>query len=396
MGLTVFALTNQNHHVKEQFENFSDITLCLVHQDYQREMTTDVDVLYLDGSLIETTAFSFLRERYPTAHIFYNMEENLSPSIRTNIEDICHGYTISPLPEHLSLNEAAQHIVNVLNLEKGKTQARIISFFGTHGGAGVSTTVINVARVLGDMATQSILVLSLNPWDKADYFLDYRGKYLDDIRIDLRNKDLTPEKLKKATHHHSSFYQLGGNREIKLQRWYQPKEIDYLIDVAKETFDLILIDGGSHFDNACYAQAFVSAHIRFLVTTQEDKGYRHHYPLVYNQLIAPFQYSKDDFILLINKYEQNFSLIKDKELEEELEMRSLTNIPDQATVGAIAIHQKTLLYDLGDQAYKAAIQKVSNTIFARAKLTKDESADINNKKQGLFGGLFKKKDEVSV
>lgn len=394
MGLTALAFTN-NPLIKVQFEVYQEITLCLVHQDTEKEMNTEIDVVYIDGNLIDTTAFSNLRDRYPKADLFYHLQHDLAPALSKTIQDICHGYNIKPIPDHLTQEEALQHMVNILNTASGSAQTRVISFFGTHSGAGVSTTVMNVAHTLGSMAEQKVLVLSLNPWDKADYFLDYRGKYLDEIRIDLRNKEFTQEKLKLAVHDHGSFSQLAGNRDVKLQRYYQPIEIDNLISVAKETFDVILIDAGAQFDNACYAQSFVSAGLRFLITTQEDKGYRHLYPLIYQQLIAPFNYSKDDFILLINKYERNFSLIKDKELEEELDMRSLTTIPDQSLTGSIAVHQKTLLYDMGEQTYKASIQKISNTIFTRAQLTKDENADINSKKKGVFGGLFKK-EEVPV
>ena len=195
--------------------------------------------------------------------------------------------------------------------------------------------------------------------------------------------------------HFYNHYHLAGNRDVKLQRFYQTEEISHLIEVAKNSFDIVLIDGGSHFDNACYAQSFLSSDLKFLVTTQETKGYRNYYPLVYQQLLEPIKGSPDDFILLINRYRPNYSLINEKDLQEELEMNLLTSIPDQDVIGAVAIKQSEFLYDTGDSDYKSAMETIINTIIGKANLTRDESEQPIDEPKGFFANLFgrKKKEE---
>jgi Flp pilus assembly CpaE family ATPase len=317
--------------------------------------------------------------------------------VTRNIQLVCSGHEIIPISEKYNSEQVVNVVLGHLTGEDHLVSNRIITFFGTHSGSGVSTTVKNVARLLGQRTKEKVLVLSLNPWDPADYFQEYDGHYLNDIKIDLKTKNLTEQKLQQYVHKTKYYYHLAGNRDIKLQRFYQTEEIAHLIEIAKNSFDVVLIDGGSHFDNACYAQSFLSSDLKFLVTTQETKGYRNYYPLVYQQLLEPIKGSSDDFILLINRYRQNYSLINEKDLQEELEMNLLTSLPDQDVLGPVSIKQNEYLYDVGDDHYKGALETIVNTVIGKAKLTRDESEQPIEETKGFFRNLFgRKKDEKRV
>ncbi|WP_209124354.1 ParA family protein [Alkalihalobacillus sp. BA299] len=392
------AIVSEDISYKELFQSHDNVELCLTFDKPSFETTVEVHGILIDGDTISYRELPNVRKLHGDIPIFYKLSGVPSQVITRNIQLVCSGHEIIPISEQYNSEQVVNEVLKHLTGEDNLVSNRLISFFGTHSGSGVSTTVLNVARLLGQRAKEKVLVLSLNPWDPADYFQEYDGHYLNDIKVELKTKNLTEQKLQQYVHKTKYYYHLAGNRDIKLQRFYQTEEIAHLIEVAKNSFDIVLIDGGCHFDNACYAQSFLSSDLKFLITTQETKGYRNYYPLVFHQLLEPIKGTPDDFILLINRYRPNYSLINEKDLQEELEMSLLTSIPDQDVLGPVSVKQNEFLYDTGDDDYKNALETIVNTIIGKANLTRDESEQPIEEAKSFFSNLFgrKKKQEGLV
>jgi len=348
--------------------------------------------IVITNGLVPVDELQNVRKAYPSASIFYQLPQVTSLQQTKNIQTTCGAHNIIPLSEHLSPIQVAEEVEKVLFNKENQTKNRVISFFGTHSGAGVSTTILNTADILAKKVNEKVLVLSLNPWDPSDYFLPYEGKYLSDLKIDLKTKGLTEEKLLQSVTKYDSFYHLAGNRDIKLQRFYKPEEIEQLIDLSKDLYDVILIDGGTHFDNAAFAQAYKQSDLKFLVTTQEPKGYRGYWPHVFHQLIEPIGGKTDEFLLILNQYLPEMSLITEKSLTEELDISLLATIPSQSIYGHMAIAQKKLLHTLSiNKEYKIALDTIANSIISRAKLTLKPVDDSDQKNTGILNKWFGKK-----
>lgn len=394
------GVVSRNHGYKKLFESYEQIETAPIFEKIKDDYNTNVSLsaLLVDGELVQYTDLQKVREVFPDIEIFYKLHNVTSAISVKNIERVCASHKILAINEHLTPEQVTSEVVRIVSDHKGYASNRIVSFFGTHSGAGVSTTVLNLARNLSERIQGKVLVLSLNAWDPSDYFLDYRGQYLNDLKVDLKTRSLTETKLKEALFEYKGFYHLAGNRDIKLQRYYTNEEISHLIEVAKEIFEVILIDGGTHFDTACASQAFISSELKFIVTNQEDKGYRGYFPHVFQQLLEPTGTSKNDFMLVINKYQPNMSLISENDLEEELEMQKIALIPDLEVLGPIAIRQKKLLYDLteGKTVYKKSLETISNLIISEAKLQEKKlQYESDRTSKGIFGFLSKKKEGVS-
>src|SRR5690606_31665031 len=142
------------------------------------------------------------------------------------------AYKVKVLSEYSTVDQVVDEIINQITNKDDYLSKRLVSFFGTHSGAGVSTTTLNLARSLSNKIEEKVLVLSLNSWDPSDYFYHYNGHYLNDLKVDLKTQNLTPARLSEAVSHQNGFYHLAGNRDIKMQRFYQPNEIEHLIKVA--------------------------------------------------------------------------------------------------------------------------------------------------------------------
>lgn len=347
-------------------------------------------IVITDG-LVPVDELRNVRKAYPSIPIFYQMHQISSEQQTKNIQTTCAAHKIISLSEHLSPDQVAEEVERILFNSDNNARNRVISFFGTHSGAGVSTTVLNTADVLSKKINERVLVLSLNLWDPSDYFLPYEGKYLSDLKIDLKTKGLTEEKLIEAVNKYDDFYHLAGNRDIKLQRFYKPEELESLINLCKSIFDVVLIDGGTHFDNAGFAQAYKQSDLKFLVTTQEPKGFKGYWPHVFHQLLEPFGGKTDDFLLIINQYLSELSLITEKNLSEELDMTLLTTIPNESIYGHMAITRKKLLHTIAiNKDYRNSVETIANSIVSRANLSIKQNDLASNEKGGIFSRIFGK------
>ncbi|WP_051240025.1 AAA family ATPase [Pontibacillus halophilus] len=389
------GVVSRNVAYKELFEKEESVNLSIMiaHIDKEKpNSNVPLTGLLIDGETVNYNELATVREIFPDIPIFYKLHGVKSHELTKTINRLCAAQKIQSINELYTIEQVVLEVMQYLNEKEGFSSNKVIAFFGTHSGVGVSTTSLNIAEAVSSKVKDRVLLLSLNAWDPADYFTEYKGKYLNDLKVDLKTETLNTAKLHEALYQHNGFYHLAGNRDIKLQRFYTNKEIAHLIDVAKESFDLILIDGGTHFDSALATQAFVHSNLRFIVTSQDDKGYRGYFPHVYQQLLEPVGSVKSDFMLIINRYQPNMSLISEKDLEEELEIKRIATVPSLDVLGPIAIRQKKLLYNIStDPNYVKSIDQVANTVIAEANLTENnhENGSIN-RERGLLRGFFKK------
>ncbi|MFJ6414448.1 CpaE family protein [Terribacillus saccharophilus] len=396
MEMVIGTLSNDKIY-KELFEQHDDIKLALTVSEldkHNKTFTVDINALLIDGNHKHQHELGKATEQYPDIPIFYKLPDGIDRDEAQQIQYFCSAYKVKTLPPNLSPREVTDKMYNQLKTEMTIASKQTVVLYGTHSGAGVSTTTFNLAESISAQVNEKVLVLSLNAWDPSDYFFEYNGKFLNDLKVDLQTKSLTPNLLERSVHKHKNFYHLAGNRDIKLQRFYRIEEIEHLLDIAKKTFDLVLIDGGTHFDTAVAAETLVSSDLRFIVTTQEDKGYRGYFPHVFEQLLEPAGVKKSEFMLLINRYNPNMSLISEKDLEDEMNISRLATIPDMAELGPVAVRQKELLYNVAKGEYKKNIDIVSNLIISEIKLSiKDQDIDKN---PGLFGKLFTNRKPAGV
>lgn len=387
-------LLSENPGLRESLQSIPKVSFVV----YLNKLESNISckAIVVDGSLIHYSELKEIRRAYPNLPVFYQFYRVTNEQQTKNIQMICAAHNIIPLSEYFSTEQVKEEVEKELFKTDNPHRNRIISFFGTHSGAGVSTTVLNVADLLVKKVNEKVLVLSLNPWDPSDYFLDYQGKYLSDIKIELNTRGFNEEKLQQSVYQYpNSFYHLAGNRDIKLQRYYKTDEIEELLNIAKNVFDVILIDSGTHFDNAAFAQCYKQSDLKFLIATQEPKGFRGYWPHIFHQLIEPIGGRADEFLLILNQFIPDITLITEKAIVEELDMSLLATIPNETIYGQTAIAQKKLLHKVThNKEYTLALDTIMNSIINRANLTM--RADYQDKKQskGLFKLFGKKRNDV--
>lgn len=340
----------------------------------------DVAVVLLDGKCVVADDFEKVRRGYPETEIIYTMHNIKANVISKHLQMLAMAHSVDLIGEHRTADQIVKQVRKILFKESDASSRRIVSFFGTHSGAGVSTTTLNISKLLGNKIAGDVLLITLNPWDSGDYHYNYKKKNLNDLKVDLRGKSLNPERLKDACNYYDkTFYHLAGNKDIKLQRYFTNEEIDYLLHVALKTFELVIVDGGAHFDTAATTQAYIQGGSRFLITTQEQKGYRGNFPLVFDQLIKPTGGTSEDFGLIVNQYEPDSNLPSDSDISSELGMAKIVTIPDVGKLSKIASYQEKMLVDMGKSIYLEPLTTLANYII-KASGVKEDVSEKSEKK----------------
>ncbi len=380
---------SESKEYKELIESIDEVTNAVTIPKLEEDV--DCKAIFVDGESLPVSMLKDLRDLYPSIPVFFHSNNIQNGPMLNHTLKQCSAHQVQHIKEELTKSQAVEDFALYLFRKESLNKKHVVSFFGTHSGAGVSTTIMNVADLLAKRIEGKVLVLSLNPWDPADYFLNYTGRYLNDLKIHLNHQTLSDERLLSSLHHYeNSFYHLAGNRDVKQQRFYSSNEIQYLINRARDLFDVVLIDGGPHFDNSCYAQAFRESDFKVLITTQEPKGFQGYFPHIFEQLIAPLGGRADDYLLVINRFSPQVALATEKDISERLGMPHLTTIPDEGVLGDSAITQKTLLHEnVTDKEYVATLLPIVRVIIAEYNLKQNDIQEPIQDK-GFFRFMKKK------
>lgn len=336
---------------------------------------------YLSGEIILMTEDAVgidelfdLRLYHPHAEMFYMVSKENDFSSLKKIQMILDSTQIQLIMGHYSPHEAIEHIVQHFMVEHKEDQRQVVVFQGTHSGVGVTSTLLSLSKTLSDMTDQKIALLGCNAWDAGTQFMNYSGEFMDQLKSRMTNQLLTADELTAAMVH-QGFYYLAGNRKSKLERFYTEDEIQFLIELARQTFDVILIDAGCHIDNTMSLQALKSADIKYLITTQQRKGLDR-----WKNMQSEIKLSHD--YLILNKYRKLPELFTPKMISDELKTTLLASIPSLEAYGDIAEMTHKNLMDFHFSEYNEIIKMLAEGLISRLRLTiKPGLLDVEKKRK---------------
>lgn len=303
-----------------------------------------------------------------TQTVFYILETPQDASLERSIKILCDSKNIIFIPPRLALEQIVQKITDTFHQSKIE-KSHVITFFSSVSNIGTTSTCLSVAKALSKHTKAKIGVLLLNAWDKGTYQLDYQGEYLDTIKSKIENQVIGSKEEFLSLFHmveQDSLYILGGNRYTKLERLYDVESIHYLIQLAKQHFDLVLIDAGSHFDNALMVQALYESDMRFFVVNQQPKVIER-FNSIFDEILYPLGYKRSDFLSIINQYVDKPQFPKPKMIGEELNMINITILPQIEDALFTELERKTL-YEFSDEVYNTAIYAIVRSITTNASI----------------------------
>lgn len=349
-------------------------------------VSANYQVVLISDRIVDFELLPYMREKFKNQTLFYLLNRS-SLRISQQIEPVAHAQDINIIYPTQTNTQIIRHMESILKPEENADKYRVVAFYGTHPQVGVTSTVMSIASRLGILTGTKIGVLGLNPWNPGDYFFRYNGNYLDELSTQLANKILTPSQLLSSMGICNSFHYLAGNRSIKKQFKYYVEEVLFLIELAKEVFDLVLIDAGAHFDNAMSLQALSNSDVNFLITNQQGWGHRF-WTYSFEQIIEPLGFRKSDFLLIINKYQQSAQLLTAKQIAQEYGLPLVRYIADLGHLGISAEREKLLLLDYNDPEYDKDIYSLAQTLIKLYSLPLAPTLTAETPKKSIFYRLF--------
>lgn len=245
-----------------------------------------------------------------------------------------------------------------------KQRKNIISFLSPISNVGLTFVTLLIAKMLASQTKLKIGVLSLNLWEDSTSFIqDYSGKYLDEIKNIVQHGLFHDQEFLSLFHQEApNLYILAGNRQIRLERQYTLAEIKQLIDAADKCFDLVLIDAGCHYDNAALFAALHAAETKVLVTNQQIKAWKK-FDQQFEQILSQLGYSRKDFWLMINQFQQQTELPTSKDLIKRYDLPYLCTLPyisNHAIAQEIMLNEELLESSGVQQGIQVAVKSIAH------------------------------------
>lgn len=260
----------------------------------------------------------------------------------------------------------------------------VFTFFSSIGNIGLTTTVLSLADTLSRKTENTIAVLSLNAWDDGTDFIAEPSFTLDQIKSRLTGKMFhsADDFKSKFTPIRNNFFILSGNRDRRSERLYSADEIEYLIIRASETFDVVLIDAGSHLDNAMSAVSVDKSNQLYVVLNQQDKAAKQ-FEQLYESILIEYPIPKNAINLIMNAYQNRTYLPNAEKISKELQLELLVTLPHVENGWLCEIEQKwSNLTE--DKAFAKQIEQLANHFVELAHLQFVEGAEEKKKIFGIF------------
>ena len=361
---------------------FKDVA---VSDSLSSRLLTGVDILILDDKVI-------LYSRYIQNYALYFKKIKSNFYITSDIETYAtiykklSSYGIIVLPPELTGKQICDKICSA-TVERFSVAKSIACFWGAGQGAGVEMLSTSIAQVLSGITGKDTALLILNGDEGISYINPESATHgLSDIKDKLKNNILSGEELKNTCIKRRKLYILPGEKDIYSVRYYHPDDIEKLISLSLEVFDVVLINCGSVV-NGMNISALNSASFKYLITTQSDKYYRN-FKRLKDQIFSNLGINASDFSLIINKYIDSDGLLNEIDIARNYGMYLIGTVPHlDYEVGLAAERDRKTLTDYSSK-YGDSIKAVAHFIAKDLKIEISEVKKNPNILKKLGDKLF--------
>ena len=182
---------------------------------------------------------------------------------------------------------------------------------------GTTITAQGVAECLAENTFMKVGFLNLSGQPSFNYIKEAEGFGLDIIKTKIFNFVLSDEELKSAMVQKGNLHILPSVKTLSDLRYYKPKHIEYLINLATGIFDIVIVDAGYYPNSGLYIGALNASNMRYLVATQQD-ACRTAFDLTREQLFKVQEIDTGSIMLVINRYSEDIDLPNSYKLADEV------------------------------------------------------------------------------
>ncbi|MBW5449405.1 hypothetical protein GE107_25595 [Cohnella sp. CFH 77786] len=182
---------------------------------------------------------------------------------------------------------------------------KLAAFAGSTPNIGTTLAAFGTAYRIASATGRKIGFLCLNLKSAKTHLylgIDKPQVTLDGLRPELRAGTLTPDKLIRyafRTPQLGELHVLFGNLAREQAEYYEPEDMNRLLEASRQAFDLTVADVSAYWDNAATVCAMKAADEKFLVTTGSLSHFQEDVQRWTGQVGAMFGLHAEQFKLIL-------------------------------------------------------------------------------------------------
>jgi len=370
-------------HLSDELRKIKGIEQVVLFERDVPEETGPNDFIVTGIDCLALNEVTTLKEKYPNAKIFFCIPLYEDAAEAQMIQAVCKSHGIIVIPPNRSATQIANLIQNHYVTGK-KSTSRVVAALGAKYDVGLTSSLILLGKQLTEKSEIRVAILGLNGANPGTSCIRYRGKHLDEIWGSLDGKQLQGEQLiEKMDEIAPNLFFLAGNRDLLKTYTYTAEGIEYLIDLAREQFQIVLLDLGHFVDTPLAVQGLLASDITLVYTNQrqsaKDDWFRMRDQVIERWLEINLNRPTNVWLIGNMMYDssdvENLSL-----LSKEYELVPMASLPYINSFYRLEV-EKSLL-TLSDKKYLAELQRVTDAVIDYYGIPL--KAD-NGQKRKLFG-----------
>ena len=270
--------------------------------------------------------------------IVYLLSSNKSSQSGYNtLVALLKAHNISVLPPKLTDSQILSRFCEIINLKELKIN-NVVVLFGADSKVGTTLTAMSLAENLAERSEGTIAFLNMSGHISYSYIENDKGKGLDSIRTKIHNKILQQEELSQAMLQNGelkNLYKLPPCKTLIDFKYYTTNHIEYIINMASNIFNIVIVDAGWYPQNALYFGALNSTPNRYMVTTQQQSSLANHL-IIRHQALDEYgitarkqeseikEKAPESILLIANRFSEQLST----NILKEYDMVQAVNLPN--------------------------------------------------------------------
>ena len=362
---------------------FKDVT---ISENMNSRLLTEVDILIVSDDVMSYSQFiqSYNLHFKKIKSIFYITND---PKTYTTIQKKLSSYGIIILPPQLTKKQICDKICSAV-IERFPAENSIACFLGAGHSAGVDMINQSISQELSNILEKDIILLILSGKEGTGYIdSEEHNQGLGDLKEKLKNNILTVEELKDTCINKGGLYILPGEKDVSRIRYYHPEEIEKLIQISTQGFDVVFVNCGSDIIGMNIGALNTASH-KYLITTQSEKHFKS-FKRLEEQILSNLGISAKEFCLILNKFIDSEGLLNEIDISKNYGMYLAGVIPLlDYEVGLNAEMERNLLSEYS-KPYKDCIKNIAFSIAQDLKIEtcqKDSNYNIFKKLSNKFMG----------
>lgn len=295
-----------------------------------------------------------LKEHYPDGQMTVLLSDRHDAIENGKWIKYCIVSNIHYIPAHRTRESINGALLQRIYGERGvipeSVGGKSIVFVGSTPNIGTTFVSFGTAVGMACRTDRSVAYLCLNL--KSSKLHRYIGiekpeASLDHLRAEIRSQSLRPERLSaycEAVKGVPNLHVLFGNQLREQAEFFTAEDIEHLLQTAKRTFDICIVEVNAYWDNAATVCALLQADSRILVTTPELTHFQEDTDRWLRGLCPIIGLTADSFDLVLTQSDKNGNSagIRQRDIRKETGLSFIGKIGKYADL-TDAVNQGKLL-----------------------------------------------------